>query len=118
MTWLIVALISRYWGAFARRPSIASVARVVVRKGRSNHGGSCSGCETPPSNPSHTSLASRFCVDATFVSGTDAPVAGADDGKGIPDDEGILAVVPSGRETGACGSGTDHGLGCARSIEG
>jgi len=51
------------------------------------------------------------------LSGTDAPVTGEDDGKGIPDNEGIVAVVPGGRET-ACGGGTDPGLGCARSIEG
>ncbi|OAX31631.1 hypothetical protein K503DRAFT_787708 [Rhizopogon vinicolor AM-OR11-026] len=38
------------------------------------------------------------------LSGTDAPVTGEDDGKGIPDDEGIVAVVPGGRET-ACGGG-------------
>jgi hypothetical protein len=43
--------------------------------------------------------------------------AGADEGKGIPDDGGMVAVLRGGRGTGS-GGGVGLGLGLARSIEG
>jgi hypothetical protein len=52
------------------------------------------------------------------LSGTDALVAGADDGKDIPDDGGIVAALRGGREAGASEGSTNPGLDCARSIEG
>ncbi|OAX38834.1 hypothetical protein K503DRAFT_132789 [Rhizopogon vinicolor AM-OR11-026] len=59
---------------------------------------------------------SDFVSMLRSLSGTDMPVAGEDDGKGIPDDGGIVAVLRGGREAGASGGGTNPGLCCARPI--
>ncbi|OJA07574.1 hypothetical protein AZE42_04421 [Rhizopogon vesiculosus] len=95
---------------------ILVLARVMVRKECSKHG-------TAAAKPLRPTLAipaspPDFVSMLRSLSGTDTPVTGEDDEKGIRDDEGIVTVVRGGRETGACGGGTDPGLGYARSIEG
>jgi len=67
-----------------------------------------------PPTPAITASPPDFVSMLRSLSGTDAPVAGVDNGKGIPDDEGIVAVVRGGSEIGVCGGGTNPGLGCAR----
>ncbi|OJA16874.1 hypothetical protein AZE42_11475 [Rhizopogon vesiculosus] len=109
-----------YLGVFARRPSVArDVFLFWLGQGEErtqNMAARAATAKPLRSTPAIQAIPRDFVSILLSWCGTDARVAGADDGKEIPDDGVIVAVLRDW--TGACEGGTDPGLGCARSLEG